>query len=287
MEIEILIILACLPLYVINSFSDKYVSSKNGNAHNVFYNCLKFLIGSTCILPVFLLDGDAKFKLGAIGCGVFCGVMYAISRTVTLKGYERCSVAFVTLCHSAGMIVPCILGHFFWSERLTLISVLGIVLAIASIVLLKDGGGEKSKLDALGIVFGVIIFLTSGGVMVMQKLMGVCFADQSVAAYNFYAYFTAFFILGFFAHPVKKLRGGVPKSVFICAAASAVSNALISLIMTGLADRVPSVILFPLYNGLGIILVCVGSIFAFKEKLTPKKIVGLAVGLIGLFLVNL
>ena len=46
-------------------------------------------------------------------------------------------------------------------------------------------------------------------------------------------------------------------------------------------------ILFPLFNGLGIILVSVGSVFLFGEKLTPKRIVGLFLGVLGLCLVNL
>lgn len=292
MSKEILIILACVPLYVINSFCDKHVSLKSGNKYNFLYNCIKFLIGSTCLLPMFLLDSAPKFKLGAILCGIACGIMYAVSKTIILKGYEKTSVAFMTLCHSAGMILPCIIGHFFWSEHLTLISSIGILLAIISIVMLKDSPSEKKSFDAMGIIIGIAVFLASGGVMIIQKLMGIYFHEQSVSAYNFYSFIVPFLILSFFVKPSacrstdatdkKNIR-----TVFLCALGSSVSLCAISLVMTSLAGRVPSAIMFPLFNGIGIIFVCVGSAFVFSEKLNRKKILGLIIGVLGLCLVNI
>ena len=283
---EILIILACVPLYAVNSFCDKIISVKSGNAYNYIYNCIKFLIGSLLLLPMFLTDGSPKFKLGALLCGVGCGIMYAISKTVILKGYERTSVAFMTLCHSAGMILPCILGHFFWSEPLSLFSAIGILLAVASIVLLKDGGKTNGRFGLSGILLGTLVFLASGGVMILQKLMGLYFTGESIGAYNFYSFVTAFLLIGILVRPVNNARSDI-KAILLCAVGSALSLCIISLVMTALAGKVPSAILFPLFNGIGIISVCVGSVFAFGEKMTPRKAVGLILGVLGLCLVNL
>ena len=79
---------------------------------------------------------------------------------------------------------------------------------------------------------------------------------------------------------------GSLKKTALCAVGSAVSLCVISLVMTSLAGKVPSVILFPLFNGSGIILVSLGSILVFKEKLTRKNLAGLFLGVIGLCLVN-
>lgn len=283
---KILIILACVPLYVVNSFCDKYISSQDGNKNNILYNGIKFLICSIIFSPMALIDDVPKFAFGAVFCGVACGVMYAVSKTVILKGYEKTSVAFMTLCHAAGMIIPCIIGHFFWLEKLSILSVVGILFAVTSIVLLKDSKADKKKFKTAGIVIGIVVFLTSGGVMIAQKLMGLYFSEQSISAYNFYSFIVAFFILCFFAKP-KNTDKKSKKSVLICSIGSAVSLSVISFVMTGLAGSVPSVVLFPLFNGLGIIFVCIGSVFAFKEKLSIKNVVGLLLGLCGLCLVNL
>ncbi len=286
MSSNILIILACVPLYVVNSFCDKHISSQDGNRHNILYNGIKFLIGSLLLLPMALTDSAPNFELGVVLCGVACGVMYAVSKTVILEGYEKTSVSFMTLCHASGMIIPCIIGHFFWSEKLSMLSVVGILLAITSIVMLKDSKADKKKFKMAGIVIGIVVFMTSGGVMIAQKLMGLYFAGQSISAYNFYSFIVAFFVLCFFAKPKNTDRKSM-KSVLICAMGSAVSLSVISFVMTGLAGSVPSVVLFPLFNGLGIIFVCIGSIFVFKEKLSIKNVIGLLLGVCGLCLVNL
>ena len=283
MPSKILIVLACVPLYVLNAFCDKHISSQEGN---MLYNVIKFLIGSLLLLPMALTDSAPKFELGVAFCGVACGVMYAVSKTVILKGYKKTSVAFMTLCHAAGMIIPCVIGHFFWLEKLSILSVVGILLTMTSIVLLKDSKTDKKKFKTVGIVIGIVVFLTSGGVMVAQKLMGLYFAGQSIGAYNFYSFIVAFFILCFFAKSInidKKSK----KAVLICSMGSAVSLSIISIVMTKMAGSVPSVVLFPLFNGLGIIFVCVGSVFVFKEKLSIKNVVGLLLGVCGLCLVNL
>lgn len=282
---DILIVLACVPLYVVNSFCDKYISGKNANRYNPLYNCIKFLIGSVCLLPVFLADSLPKFGLGAIICGVTCGLLYAVSKTAILKGYETTSVAFMTLCHSAGMILPCLLGHVFWQEKMSLLSALGILLAVTAIVLLKDNPKENKKLSVKGIGFGIGVFLASGGVMVLQKLMGLYFAGQSVSAYNLYSFVVAALLTGIFVKP-QKVPGKDIKTLLLCAAGSAVSLCVISQVMTDLAGKIPSVVLFPLFNGLGIVCVCIGSVFAFRENLTRRKMLGLIIGVLGLCLVN-
>jgi multidrug transporter EmrE-like cation transporter len=241
------------------------------------------------MLPMILFDKVHIFAVGSLLCGTFCGIMYAISKVVMLKGYEKTSVAFMTLCHSSGMILPCIIGHFFWSEKMSAMSVLGMILAILSIVLLKGGNGADKKFNFNGAIFGIIVFLTSAGVMIAQKLMGIYFSEQSISAYNFYSFVVPFLIISCFVRPKKLAYEGKKNklSVFVCALGSAVSLCIISFVMTSLSGRVPSVLLFPLFNGLGIIFVCIGSVFAFKEKLTAKKLTGLALGVIGLYLVNL
>ncbi|MBQ7010890.1 MAG: DMT family transporter [Clostridia bacterium] len=282
---DIIIILLCIPLYVTNSFCDKYVSAR-GKGSGELYNAVKFFIGSICFLPLVLFDGAPRFKAGVLLCGIACGMMYAVSKTIILRGYSKTSVAFMTLCHSAGMIVPCVIGHFFWGERLSLLALGGIVLTVLSAVLLKGGNEEKKGFTALGILIGAAVFLTSGGVMVCQKLMGMYFPEQSVVAYNFYSFVVPFLVIGAFLPKGKNRTAKDVKTVLPFAAGSAISLCVISFVMTSLAGRVPSVVMFPLFNGLGIVLVCAVSAIVFKERLNAKRMVGIILGLGGLFLIS-
>ncbi len=145
---------------------------------------------------------------------------------------------------------------------------------------------RKRVFDGKGIAIGGLVFLTSGGVMVVQKLMGIHFAGESVTAFNFYSFFMACGILACF------LRSGgreelSKRAMILCAAGSAVSLCVISMVMTSITGKMPSAVMFPLFNGLGIVCVCIGSVFAFREKLTVNKLIGLIPGVCGLCLVNL
>ena len=52
---------------------------------NTIYNIIKFFIGTILLLPMFLMD-SFKFEWGIIGCGILCGIMYALSKMVILLG---------------------------------------------------------------------------------------------------------------------------------------------------------------------------------------------------------
>jgi len=284
---EIAIILACVPLYVINSFCDKYVSSKSGGAKGFFYNSVKFFICALILVPFFVTDAAPRFEWGAIVCGAGCGIMYAVNKTIMLEGYEKSSVPFMSFCHAAGMILPCVIGHFFWGETMKFTALCGMLLAVVSVVLLKGGKSAGKKWESAGIIIGVVVFLMSGGVMIMQKFMGLYFTEQSVIAYNLYSFIVAFGSIAMFVNREKPSENISKKNMILCAAGSAVSLCVISLVMTQMSGVVPSVIMFPLFNGLGIIAVSLGSMLVFKEKMTPSKIIGLFMGVIGLCLINL
>ncbi len=284
---EILIILACVPLFAVNSFCDKFASSNGTFSDHIKYNIWKFGIGSVALLPMFLLDELPRFEFGALACGVLCGLMYAVNKTAVLKGYQLASVSFMTLCHAAGMLLPCIVGHFFWNEKLTVLSLIGVLITIASIVVLKGTEKNASSVNLKGILIGLAVFLSSGGVMILQKIMGISFAWQSVTAYNFYSFVTPMVIMLVMMLFTPKQRKNEPKTCrknLLYAGGSAVSLCVISMVMTSISGAVSSVILFPLFNGTGIVIVCIASIFAFKEKLNWKQWIAVFMALGGMCL---
>ena len=236
-----------------------------------------------------MIFGGGKAAWGSLVCGASCGVCYALGKTAILKGYERTSVAFMTFCHAAGMILPCVGGYLFWQERVTLFAWIGILLTLLSVLLLggveKTGEEKKGRLLS-GVLLGLLVFLASGGVMICQKLMGIVFPEEDVGAFNFYS----FLFPGLLLALLSSRSGGEKtrkKPVLPFSVAGAVSLCVISFVMTSLAGRVPSVLLFPVFNGLGIVSVCVCSVFAFGERMTVRKALGIALGLTGLFFISL
>ena len=119
--------------------------------------------------------------------------------------------------------------------------------------------------------------------------MAFYFREEGITLYTFYSFLAPALILLLCSGKGRrgKLSKGEGKLIGFCAFGSAVSLSVISFVMTSLASGVPSVILFPLFNGLGIIAVCISSIFVFKEKLNLPKSIGLVLGVLGLYIINL
>ncbi len=288
--INIIYILLCVPLFVVNSFCDKYVSTMESNL-SYKYNIYKFAIGTVFFLPFFFFDDSPRFTIGTVLCGTICGLMYVINKTVVLIGYKRTSVAFMTLCHAAGMLLPCILGHFWWQEKLNIASLAGILFTVTAIYLLKGNAKQSLNIAGLDIWLGLIVFISSGGKMVLQKVMSLYFFSDSKIAYNLYSFIVPAILLSI-ANIGRKRCVVNEKSkpnikIILCAMASAVSLCIISFVMTNLAGKVPSIVLFPLFNGLGIISVTLGALFVFEEKLDCKKIIGIILGVVGMCILNI
>ena len=163
-----------------------------------------------------------------------------------------------------------------------------------------NGGGvfdfEKDKYlmmrtlpeDAFELVKHIESEISDIGVQVNTS-RNIYFTKDNIGLYNFYSFFVAALILCFFIKPkpITDCSKKDKKTIAFCALCSAISLAVVGFVMTTLASSVPSVIMFPLFNGLGIILVCIGSVFVFKEKLSVKKTAGLILGVFGLFLINI
>lgn len=76
---------------------------------------------------------------------------------------------------------------------------------------------------------------------------------------------------------------GIFGTAILTALGSFVSNGM-TLLLNGMMD---ASVLYPLYNGLNVVLLTLVSCLAFRERMTGKKIVILAVGICAIVLMNL
>ena len=109
---EIVLLLLCVPLYVLNSFCDKYVSTKNNSIINIVYNIVKFGLGSVIFFGLFL-ESPSKLEWGSFVCGVISGLMSSVAdiTIVTMQDIMR-------LGTEARMNTPgCAGGNWQWRMK--------------------------------------------------------------------------------------------------------------------------------------------------------------------------
>lgn len=279
------------------------------------------LIGAAALLAVdFSISKIYQKKFGAsVSAGLFfnasCGLLTSViffflnGMKVSVSPFSLLcafAMAFLSLSYSllgfkilkngavaeysmflmtGGMTVPFIFGIFFLGESVSPLGIAGIIVIIAAIIMSKNGLGNMASSSAL---MCAAVFLLNGFVSVISKTHQSSETFETVSAGGFvmlsgFAKFvlcTASII--FFALSEKEKSGikvyfpSVPL-VFLSAFIGGVSY-LFQLIG---AENLPASVLYPAVTGGSIVLSAVSDTVFFRQKLTKKIILSIAVCFIG------
>jgi len=259
---------------------------------------------------------DQKTLLVAFLCGLSMSIFLVSWLLAAQVGAYMLLEVFLTL----GVIVPLILSSFFFDERIVWLKWIGVaLLAVASYIMSaysnKIRGAKTSK---LGFIFLLICCFANGFTQFTQKWFTVIAAERENAnlsvcdasTFNFYTYLFAFTILVCFVLLVRLAhrRKGVQASenarlevvakekedgtyalikrswVFIFVMSACLF--LHSYFTTRAADYLSSSELYPLLQGLSLVLAVVMSAIFFKERITKTCILGIFIAFVALLTIN-
>lgn len=198
-----------------------------------------------------------------------------LSPCLHIMALERGSVSVCSLIYGCAFLLPTVFGMFFKHDMPGILSVIGIVLVIAAIILTTGKPGKGG-----GYVFiSLAAMVASGGVGIAQTIFSNTH-DPSLQNELLFTAFTMNLIISSamllflkFKKTAKPIK--IDKRYFICAlmlAACVVGQNRINL---DLAGKLPSVIMFPVASGGGIAATTLLSGILFREKLRPRQIIGI------------
>lgn len=234
------------------------------------------------------------------GAGLFSvaseTVLYSVIYSFFLLCANWCyTVALVngntSICvtiYSMGFIIPTISGMLFWNEEASAIKILGIICVIPAVILSGIKKGSNKARHGNGyFIPAVAAMLTSGGLGIMQKIQ-----QKSPYPEQFGTFVLISFIIGaavsllfaLFAKKdeVKLTRGnvGVACTIGFC-------WSLCNLLNTFLSGALPTAVFFPMLNVGMILLSAILAIFIYKERITPKIVTVVGLGILSILLINL
>lgn len=196
----------------------------------------------------------------------------------------------------AGVIIPLTLCAVLYNEPIGPMQIIGLLLLLAGVYLMCTyKKSEKARLSLKNFLLLLLCTFSSGISSFSQKLYvkGIENADASV--FNFYTYlFAAIILLGIFLcfRLKEKKKGTLPSSravvkpIFHYIVIMAVCLFLNTYFKTLSASHLDAILLYPLEQGSSVVLSLTMSIFIFKEKITIKGIVGIALSVISVILIN-
>lgn len=254
-----------------------------------FFLCQGVLfLGGSMALVLFGKVIRCAIALPTLCYAILYAILLIFAQWFYTAALAKGNTAICSTVYSLGFIFPALSGAILWKEPFSVLSALGILCAVAAVVLsgskLRSHTTDKNTSYFFPLITAM---LASGGLGIIQKLQQTsAFADQK----------SVFLLIAFLFAAVISLFGAVasknPGSVLLSHQKLVLGGSIgicfgcCNLLNTTLAGKLDSAIFFPILN-IGVILLTFAlGVSFFKEKISKKEITVLILSLLSILLLN-
>ena len=273
-----------------NHFSKKQL---NGLRGGFLYSAFSAAV-SACLL--LLLMRPYTWPSGyTLGLGALYGTATVLSQILFLLALSRGPLSLTTMLTTSSMPITTLVCALFWKEAVSLSQWIGMSVMAFALVLCV---GRQQKTG--GKSANILWLLLCAGVVLLGVLVGVLQKNHQLSPYK--GELDAFLVTGFLVgaslmglsfavvKPVQREAVFQTTAHRIVLPAAAVIYGLCSgtihKINMYLVGVLPSVLFFPVNNGGSLLLSMVVSVTVFREKLTEKQVVAIALGIAAILLLG-
>ena len=289
-----------LAIILLMKFVQKLYNKKTsvmikGAVQYLGYGAYRYILSGAMALALMLITGGSgdigpmSFAISALGA-----LALTISIYCSLEAMKSGAIILVSLASSAGLLLPCIFGIFMFDEPMSTWQFVGIGLLLISAYLLvgysKKLTGSFTKKTLLLLLGGM---LSNGLIMIAQKMFSKYLPDASVSVFSFLSFGLAGLTMLILLLPQlinkegREKLASLPVAAWGYGAILSVALLIINQLATLAGRVIPSAIMFPINDGGGTIIAALSASICFGERLTPRSVAGLALGLVSLIIINL
>ena len=281
----ILLLLVIVCISVQNVAKKSYNIKTGGGVYS-------FSAGSaTAAVLVFLITsgGRLTFNAETFGWSVAFAAAYSVSVITSMLAIRWGPLSLTSLIISCSLIIPTLFGLLFLGEAVSEWLILGIVLLLASLLLVNIE--RKTSERKITLRWGICIllaFIGNGACSTVQKLQQIASGGRYKNELMILALLITIVVMATLSgiterkHVFTQLRRGFGYYT-ICGLANGVVNYLALV----LANRMPASVMFPVISAGGVVLAALIAIFIYKEKLQPQQWLGMLLGTLAIILLNL
>jgi drug/metabolite transporter (DMT)-like permease len=239
---------------------------------------------------ISLLTGDITIPdIKTIAISSVSGMFLAAACILNIIAMKMSSMALNSMFATAGLLVPCIAGIFLFGEPMSIMQWIAIIPFFISAYLLIGASSKNVKFTPKTMLILIASLISNGMTMLMQKLFVYCVPGGNVSVFSLFTFavpaaigIIAVLAGSFLPHEKKPLD----KKLFIFGAILAFAVFIINQFATLAASFISSAVLFTLINGGATIIAALVGAIVYQEKLTPRSIVGIAVGVASLICIK-
>ena len=254
-----------------------------------------------CIVVGFvivLVGGDAPTMLSdgnTVWISALSGFSNAIFIATWLAAVMSGAFMMVESFALLGVVVPITLCRILFSEQISLQQIVGIlILVVAVYIMCTYNASIKGKIEPKAYVLLALCSVCCGAADFSQKLFVKTVEGGSVAVFNFYTYlfaaitlFVAYFIIVLINRNKDVPMRSVIRPIWHHVAFMAVCLFLYSYFKTLAAGYLDAALLYPISQGVGVMLSLLLAHFFFDERINKKCILGMSLAFVAMLLINL
>ncbi|MEE9372445.1 MAG: EamA family transporter [Saprospiraceae bacterium] len=284
----ILILCNVLLAIIFKTFSKYQIDNLNAIVINYFV-CV---IIASLALSHFVIPRDL-FSLSWFPFSLLLAVFFIIGFNLMAYSYQKAGVALTAIVAKMSLILPVVFVVVFYNESLPLLKILGILAAVAAIVLVNlPDKSESGSLKFTGFILLLpfLVWLLSGFIEILLYYVQV----ESYVTNNAMTFVaTSFGLAGFFGMLYSCYRAATQKIYptrkdIIAGIILGLPNFLtIYLLLYLLEKGWQGTVLFPI-NNIGILfLTALVGWLIYKEKMNIFKAIGIFLSLIAIILIGI
>ncbi len=252
------------------------------------YNTVISLVSA---LVIFVMNrGIGAVSAETLALSVIFGIVTALGAVLNSMALTCGPWTYTAMFTALSTVIPTLSGVFLWDESISIGQYVGIFLLIACIVLSAERKATDKKATARWFFLCALLFFAIGSVGVLQKVQRRSAHADELGAFLMISFLIGAAFLGFCAFLFRKKapsRVHWTKNLFpwVSALFTGIAVALNNVLNLFLSGEVPTVVFFPLVNGSALMLTAVSSLVLFRERLSPRRWIGLFVGVLSLLFV--
>ncbi len=279
-------------------FAKKVSDRTNGLKSAVISNLIRMVFCIPIGLLFILAEGNGINLLISykdLLISAFGGVVTSIFIVSWLLAVRKTAYTTIDAFLSMGMFVPILLSLVLYKENISLSQIIGLLFLIFAVMLMSVYSNKnKQKITVKTLILLIITGVACGLADFSQKMFNYSNSEISASVFNFYIYvfsaITLAITLPFFKNSKKdeivECQKSIDKIKLLYIAIMAVFLFANTYFKTLAANVLDSVMLYPLSQGLSLLLSLIMSALFFKEKIKPISIIGITVLFVGLLFIN-
>ncbi len=277
-----LVVLATSKVSIQGFFAKKHITNFidaiTFNGVIFLFALLGFVGGVRCSLPVMIFGG------------IF-GILTILFQACYIRAMSLGNVSVLVFIVNSSMIIPVLVSKICYNEQFGTLRVVGIVVVFIALILSLEIKRTKSYSLRWGLL-SVASFLCNGGLALCQQIFGKSMWKGESGAFVAWSYLVAT-LISFAVCFVLSLKGRKVtfkvnnKAFWFCSIGAGVVLGMFQLLNTKAIASIDAGLLFPTYNGGTLVLSTLTGIYFLKDKLMPKQIACIVVGICGIIMINL